>query len=216
MRYRTELNILVWWLERIRENDLKDKGKDKRLTVKGGGSSKLSIEQFILVARDAREELRALDRFNEVASGLDIRHFLIREGEQFAAWRNPLAGGQGKNIDEFLRVLYRDAQGDEAGGYLLIPEGSGLSRGFLVFPGQLLLKTATYLAAREKHLCNHRTGSGKLVLEDIENHFQEYGIDFASAAEARPLLIKELQVLGLLTGSPDAGSSVAVTCPYTL
>jgi hypothetical protein len=48
----------------------------------------------------------------------------------------------------------------------------------------------------------------------VEDHFGQYGIDFTMAVDARPLLMKELQAMGLLSGSPDAGSSVAVTCPY--
>jgi hypothetical protein len=69
------------------------------------------------------------------------------------------------------------------------------------------------LAAKAKQ-DNGLGGGGRLVLKDIEDHFEEYGINFSLAAEARPLLMAELQSLGLLAGSPDAGSSVAVTCPY--
>jgi len=155
-----------------------------------------------------------MERFRAIADGLDVRTFLTREGEAFAAWRNPLMRGQGKNIDEFFRVLYRAELGDEAGGYLLVPEGRGARRGFRVFPGQMLLKTATYLAAQGRWSSRPRRGAGKLVLEDVEEHFGQYGIDFSTAADARPLLMKELQEMGLLTGSPDAGSSVAVACPY--
>jgi hypothetical protein len=53
-----------------------------------------------------------------------------------------------------------------------------------------------------------------LVLQDVEDHFSQYGIDFSTAADARPLLMNELQAMGLLRGSPDAGSSVAVANPY--
>jgi hypothetical protein len=84
-----------------------------------------------------------------------------------------------------------------------------------VFPGQLLLQTLTFLAAKAKQTAHGNVpGGGKLVLRDIEEHFAQYGIDFSLAADARPLLIEELQGLGLLNGSPDAGSSVAVACPF--
>ena len=121
---------------------------------------------------------------------------------------------QGKNIDEFFRVLYKAALGDEEGGYLLNPQGRGTMRGFLVFPGQLLLKTITYLAAKNKWSSQAGRGAGKLVLQDVEELFQEYGIDFTTAADARPLLMNQLQAMGLLSGSPDAGSSVEVACPF--
>jgi hypothetical protein len=207
MKHRVEVNIFLRCLEKVRPIEI----NDKKLRIYEAGGNTISIEHLLVIVREASSDLRALWRFREVADRLDIRRFLTREGELFSAWRDPLLKGQGKNIDEFLRVLYRAALGDEAGGYLLIPEGRGASRGFRVFPGQLLLKTVTYLSAQDLRTFR---GGGKLVLEDIENHFQQYGIDFSSAADARPLFMQELQVIGLLTGSPDAGSSVAVACPY--
>ena len=74
---------------------------------------------------------------------------------------------------------------------------------------------ATYLAERNKRLDSSSGGTGRLVLEDVERLFDEYGIDFSAVAAARPLLIKELQMMGLLVGSPDAGSSVDVACAYS-
>lgn len=210
MKCRVEVNILLYCLEQARPEQL----RGKKLTRGGAGSDVLALEALLALARDAVSDIRDSDRFREVAQGLSVQTFLTREGEQFSAWRNPLMKGQGKNIDEFFRVLYRAELGDEEGGYLLAPEGRGAKRGFRVFPGQLLLKTATYLAAQDKWSCQPRGGAGKLVLQDVEELFGQYGIDFSTAADARPLLMKELQAMGLLTGSPDAGSSVAVACPY--
>lgn len=210
MRHRVELNILIYWLETIREGDI----KGKRLSLHGNSAGDISVVRLLEIARDASKELRVVDRYKAIAPGLGIRHFLIREGEFFPAWRDPLRKGQGKNIDEFLRVMYRDEIGDETGGYLLIPEGRGTGRGFRVFPGQLLIKTITYLAAQDKQSDYTRGGGGKLVLGDVESHFHQYGVDFSNAADARPLLMQEMQAMGLLKGSPDAGSSVAVSCPY--
>ena len=210
MKCRVEVNILLKSLEKVRGDEI----KGKRLNLEGGGRDKIGIEQLLALTRNASADIRNMERFKAVAEGLDVRTFLTREGEVFAAWRNPLMRGQGKNIDEFFRVLYRAEVGDEAGGYLLVPEGRGAKRGFRVFPGQMLLKTVTYLAAESKSSSRPHGGGGKLVLQDVEEHFGQYGIDFSTAADARPLLMKELQAMGLLTGSPDAGSSVAVACPY--
>ena len=210
MKCRVEVNILLYCLEQARAEQV----GDKRLTRGGAGSDVLPLEALLSLARDASGDIRGSDRFIEIARGMDVQTFLTREGEQFSAWRNPLMKGQGKNIDEFFRVLYRAELGDEEGGYLLAPEGRGAKRGFRVFPGQLLLKTVTYMAAQDKWSCQPRGEAGKLVLQDVEELFGQYGIDFSTAADARPLLMKELQAMGLLTGSPDAGSSVAVACPY--
>jgi hypothetical protein len=207
MKHRIEINILLHCLELVRPAEI----KNKRLSTLRGGADTLTVEQLLSIARDSSSDFRTRDWFMQVDKNLDVRRFLTRKGELSAAWRNPLLKGQGKNIDEFLRVMYRAELGDEAGGYLLVPEGRGPGRGFRVFPGQLLLKTITYLAARGR---SYDGAGGKLVLEDVENHLQQYGVDFSSAAEARPLLMQELQAMGLLAGSPDAGSSVAVSCPY--
>lgn len=210
MKCRVEMNILLYYLEMVRGDQL----KGRTLNLSGGGREVLGIDGLLTMAMNASGDVHRLESYVHIAAGLDVQTFLTREGEQFSAWRNPLMSGQGKNIDEFFRVLYRAELGDEAGGYLIAPEGRGSKRGFRVFPGQLLLKTMTYLAAKRKWSGQRRGGGGKLVLQDVEDHFCQYGIDFSTAADARPLLMKELQAMGLLTGSPDAGSSVAVACPY--
>jgi len=209
MKCRVELNILLYNLEKVR----KEQVNGRILNLDGGGPRTMSINELLLIARDASGDIRGLERFEQVAKDLSVETFLTREGEMFPAWRNPRMGGQGKNIDEFFRVLYKAELGDETGGYLLAPVGRGPRRGFRVFPGQMLLKTITYLAAQAKR-SNLGRGGGMLVLQDVENHFAQYGIDFSTAADARPLLMNELRAMGLLTGSPDAGSSVAVRCPY--
>lgn len=210
MKKRVELNILLYLLERTGTGMI----TNKRLEIQGAGSGVLTVEQLLQVTREATSDMKSSKWFREEAVEEKFQDFLTRKAEQHAAWRDPLKKGQGKNIDEFFRVLYRDNLGDEVGGYLLLPEGRGRTRGFRVFPGQLLLKTIAFLAAHDKQTNSTTRGGGRLVLEDVENHFQQYGIDFSYAADARPLLMRELQAMGLLTGSPDAGSSVAVACPY--
>ena len=69
---------------------------------------------------------------------------------------------------------------------------------------------------RKTNKNNGLKGGGQMVLGDIEKHFQEYGIDFGLAADARPYLIESLINMGLLSGSPDAGSNVTVKSPYKI
>ncbi len=210
MKKRIELNILLYLLQSVRP----EKISNKRLEIKGAGSEVLTVELLLQIFWEAIGDMKSSKWFQEFAGEGKFQDFLIRMAEQHAAWRDPLKKGQGKNIDEFFRVLYRDNLGDEVGGYLLLPEGRGRTRGFRVIPGQLLLKTIAFLAAHSKKTNNNTQGGGKLVLEDVEIHFKKYGIDFSYAADARPLLMRELQAMGLLSGSPDAGNSVAVECPY--
>ena len=210
MKRRIELSILLYCIEQVRPNLL----EGKKLSLNEEGRGMLGIEQLLVVARESASDIRALERFQLVSKDLSVATFLTREGEQFHGWRNPLMRGQGKNIDEFFRVLYKAEEGDEAGGYLLTPVGRAESKGFRVFPGQLLLKTLTYLAAMNKQENLNHDDAGMLVLQNVEDRFAQYGVDFSGSADARPLLMKELQAMGLLAGSPDAGSDVAVANPY--
>ncbi len=214
MRCRVEVNIMLRWIEIMEADGV----RNKTLNVEPVSGSTLSISDLLPLARNARERMSCDHRFADDVSGLSTRTLLTRVGERFAAWRNPLKSGQGKNIDEFFRVLYRASIGDEYGGYLLIPEGRGSSRGFAVLPGQLLLTTIAYLAAACPSSMSPvtRHGSGKLMLRNIEDHFAQYGVQFASTLDARPYLVDSLRAMGLLAGSPDAGSSVAVTSPFRL
>jgi len=205
VRCRVELNVMLYALAKLRPTEFNDKFE---VVTTDGGGNRIKLSELLLVARRASEALRAEPACQEAGS---VGTCVARYSEQFAAWRDPLTNGQGKNIDEFLRVLYRAERGDEAGGHLLVRSGRGESAGFRIFPGQMLLQLVAMLAAQAKQGSG---GGGRLVLKDIEDLFEEYGINFSLAAEARPLLIAELQSLGLLAGSPDAGSSVAVTSPF--
>lgn len=210
MKCRVEINIFLYCMESIKPTIF----GDKTLSLDGEGSKELSIRGLLDLVQNMSGEIRNTDRFNDIARGQGIKTFLTREGEQFSAWRNPLRSGQGKNIDEFLRVLYRGQVGDEGGSYLLDAHGRGINRAFQVFPGQLLLKTIACLSDKKGRDDNANTGTGILMLQDIEDTFSEYGIDFATHADARPRLVQKLREMGLLVGSPDAGSSVAINSPW--
>jgi hypothetical protein len=212
MRHRVELDMLLFRIGVI--DSARFAGR--KLTTCDRGDKGLPIVDFLCAIRDCGDALRSSERYRELAGGLDTARFLAREGEAFSAWRDPLNAGQGKNIDEFLRVLYRAKNGDEAGGYLLEAMGRGDRRGFRVLPGQEMLKVVAFLAAQENRARASRGGiaTGHLALADLEGHFHEYGINFGEAAEARPAVMAELKSMGMLVGSPDAGRSAAVACPY--
>ena len=133
IRCRVELNVALFCLEQLRP----DAVRGRVLSTRKVGQGSLRLIDALGLARATSETLRAESVFGGAANaGI----FLARVSESFRAWRDPLNKGQGKNIDEFLRVLYRAESGDEAGGYLLIREGRAESAGFRVFPGQLLLQ----------------------------------------------------------------------------
>ena len=188
---------------------------NKRLVIKERVKGvDLSINKLLTLANEASAGLKSTLHYRKEGVN-NYSEVLTRKGEKFKSWLNPRGtGGVGSNILEFLNVLYEDTDKEELGEHLLIRHRYGPKIiGFKVFPGQLLLNTVTILAGIEKH--KKKGGGGQLVLEDIEKHFEKYGIDFGKANDARPTLINQLKAMGLLSGSPDAGGSVAVICPYT-
>jgi hypothetical protein len=208
IRCRVELNAMIYLLEQLRPEQI----TGKKLVLNQASKGQIGLSELFSVAAGASGEMKASEAVRGCPS---FETSLARISEAYPAWRNPYAHGQGKNINEFLMVLYKAETGDEEGGHLLIREGRSDSAGFRTFPGPLLLQLMAFLAFRAKGADGRIVGGGTgLNLRDIENHFKTYGIDFGSAAETRPLLTRELQNLGLLVGSPDAGSSVAVTVPF--
>jgi hypothetical protein len=196
MRARVELNLLVAVIEKYSGVDL----QGTVLTVLSTGSGRKPLADLVTTAGNCSKAIR--DDLGE----LSLRAALTRKCQSYKAWVAPRkqGSGQGKNYDEFLRVLRRMTKGDEDGSYLLTPD----SNGFIVFPGQLMLKLIAYFAAEE-------VNRGALVLANVEAHFAEYGIDFGKSAGARPRLISTLQDIGMLRGSPDAGDSVEIRRPFS-
>ena len=209
IRDRIKINYILWDLEKIVGEEI----KNKHLKINGMPTGRgLSIYKLLTLADAASSQLKSTKHYMD-AKVDNYKDFLTRKSENFSLWLKPRRVGVGGNIQEFFNVLYHDSNADQLGGHLLESHRSGRSIvGFQVFPGQLLLKTITILAGRKKH--NLPGGGGLLVLGDIERHFEKYGVDFGKANEARPALADRLKSMGLLSGSPDAGASVAVICPY--
>jgi hypothetical protein len=198
VKARNELNILVALVEKYAGHDW----KDKTITLHSGSHEDLGVLELLTAGLKAKETL------NSELEGVSLDVSLTRFCEKFPAWRQPVAAtsGPAKGYREHLLVLRKMAQGDEDGGYLVIPNKQ-LNSGVIIFPGNLMLKLLTYLAAR-------RTDGRQLIFADVEEHFRKYGIDFGEKGEIRPKLIASMQDMGLLKGSPDAGDSVAVSNPY--
>lgn len=198
MRARVELRLLVREIvARNADRFTAAGGEKRRLSLDTEGASYLTLDQLLSLARQMDWE--------NVAEG-PLRQWLTRAAEKWPAWRSPRTRGQGKNIDEFIRVLYR-ADDDDSGSGLLIRCPSSTTK---IVPGHRLLQLFAFLAEKRKARAKGKSERGKLVLRDLEEHFFDYGVDFRSSAFGRPLLIKRLMEGGILVGSPDAGESAAV------
>ena len=198
MRARVELRLLVREVETKNSERFKAaSGEMKTLSLDRRGASFITLDDLLVLAQNSD--------WSTVADGKTLRQWLTREAEKYPAWRSPRTRGQGKNIDELIRVLYRSAD-DDSGSGLLIRCPATTTK---IVPGHRLLQLFAFLAARAKSRSRESDG-GKLVLRDIEGHLYDYGIDFRSSSFGRPLLIERLMEGGFLVGSPDAGESAEV------
>ena len=200
MRARVELRILVREVQMMNTDWFRaETGEAKVLSLDRRGAGFIRLGDLLDLARSCD--------WSSVADKQTLRQWLTRQAEKYPAWRSPRTRGQGKNIDEFIRVLYR-SEDDDSGSGLLIrlrrPETTTKT-----VPGHRLLQLFAFLAAQAKFRSRQRE-AGKLVLRDIEQHLYDYGIDFRSTSPGRPLLIKKLMEGGFLVGSPDAGESAEV------
>lgn len=198
MRARVELRLLVHEVMKMNTEDLTAaNGEVKALSLSRRGAGFITLGDLLVLAQNCD--------WSTVVDGQTLRQWLTREAEKYSAWRSPRTRGQGKNIDEFIRVIYRSADDDSGSGLLIrCPETTTK-----IVPGHRLLQLFAFLAARAK-LRSHGKDGGKLVLRDIEQHLYDYGIDFRSSSFGRPLLMEKLMEGGFLVGSPDAGESAEV------
>ncbi len=201
MQSRVELRLMVQELEGTHSGKFRSaSGDPRRLSLTSEGASWLPLSKLLELARGME--------WPRITGGERVRLWLTRSAEGWPAWRSPRARGQGKNIDEFLRVLRLDA--DDSGSGLLDSDRRGAMK---IVPGHRLLQLFAFLATKRKVRAKHPQDGGKLVLRDIESHLYEYGIDFRSSSYGRPLLMEKLVEGGLLVGSPDAGESAEVLNP---
>ena len=198
MRARVELRLLVREVESMNTDRFKAaSGEAKTLSLDRQGAGHITLNDLLDLAQNCD--------WSSVVDGKTVRQWLTREAEKYPAWRSPRMRGQGKNIDEFIRVLYRSAD-DDSGSGLLIRCPATTTK---IVPGHRLLQLFALLAAQAK-VRERGQERGKLVLRDIEQHLYAYGIDFRSSSFGRPLLIEKLMEGGFLVGSPDAGESAEV------
>lgn len=198
MRARVELRLLVRKVEKMNAGHFAATGeRRKTLSLGREGADYVTLVNLLLLAQNTD--------WTKVVDQQTLRQWLTREAEKYPAWRSPRTRGQGKNIDEFIRVLYRSADDDSGSGLLIRCPGTTTQ----IVPGHRLLQLFAFLAARYKSR-SQGTEGGKLVLRDIEQHLYDYGIDFRSSSFGRPLLIEKLLEGGFLAGSPDAGESAEV------
>lgn len=136
---------------------------------------------------------------------------VLRHAESAPAWAVPVKAGQGKNIEEFLRVVRSDHVGESDDAYLL-ERGPKNKKLFRAFPGHRVLSLYTLLAHAEKSFASGEPT--RLILSDLESHFRRLGIDFSLIGGVRAQLLKTLAAQGILIGTPDAGDGVELESPF--
>jgi hypothetical protein len=202
VKARVELSLLTYLVRHA----LGEKSIEGTLTSTKNGKGRIPVSEWLVRCRNAGEFL-GLN-----GTPTEIRLLIIPFAQQWGAWLDPQENGQGKNIEEFLRILLRLSKADDDDGYILTSTAKGGFEKAVLFPGPAMLRAALVLASARKRGSLTKT-QGKLVLSDLEGFFADYGVDFAASAGARPQLISELSRLGFLKGSPDAGDSAELVAP---
>lgn len=201
---RVETSLLMYLLKEAGTDFL-----DRTLKVEAGGAREIGLEEIPVAFQNKREALVSL------ASPDAMVTQLRRLCERYPMWRRPTSYGQTKNLDEFLRVLWcLDVEDNDEGFIARRIRGAG--EALLIFPGAGATKLMAFFADRDRIGKNGEAQRRRLLLEDLEQHFDAYGIDFSSVVGARPRLIDQLSSLGLLRGSPDAGSGAWLNTPLAV
>jgi hypothetical protein len=201
-RARVELSVLLYALYTVRPA-IAARG----LTVTGGGKD-ISVDELLLEYKSASVAIRAL------ADEGSFTQWLRRGCEHFPMWLRPEDRGQAKNLAELLRVLWVFDIDDNDEGYLA-RKVTGSGNALIIFPGPGLTKLMCFFAERARQAGGRSLHTRRLLLHDLEQHFREYGIDFARVAGARPRLLDQLSRLGILKGSPDAGDGAWIDAPMS-
>ena len=81
------------------------------MSLDQAGSNYITLARLLDLARSCD--------WSTVVDGKPLRQWLTRKAEKYPAWRSPRTRGQGKNIDEFIRVLYRSSDDDSGSGLLI-------------------------------------------------------------------------------------------------
>jgi len=197
---RIKLTLLFY----ILENTLPEEIFRKHIDIDACTSDRISLFDFfekVLVFKEKIKNFLFLD------SNQSIDQYLSRQSESYMGYKDPLNTSILKNMSELLRVLREPDSGFDSGG-LLIPKKNSKRQliGYVVFPQPALIRLFTFLA------CNRKVNE-KIMIKDLIDHFEAYGIDFSRSNEARENLSKALMQLGLLEGSPDAGANAIIGSP---
>lgn len=209
MRARVRLSVLL--------EDLRDKGilADEHLegtlvAKRAAAPGELKILDLLRRVA-ARRDTYAKQVRSEMGIG-DVGDFAERRAarlcEEYSAWRKPLDVGPGKLLKWLMYPLYCVGQFDERGSHLMVQPQRRLM--FTIEPGPLVLQFMTLMRSIQMR----RSASRPPVLRDVEEHMRHYGVDFAARPQGRTLLVSQMQHIGLLVGSADAGESARIRNPY--
>ena len=189
--------------------------------------SDTQLEMTLVAKRTAgNQEMQISELLGRVAAGRDTYSRMVqaemrigdvsdlaarraaRLCEQYSAWRKPLEAGPGKLLRWLMYPLYCVGQFDERGSQLMVQPRRQLM--FTIEPGPLVLQ----FMALMRSIQMRPNASRAPVLRDVEEHMRAYGVDFSARPQGRSLLVSQMQHIGLLAGSADAGESARIRNPY--
>lgn len=122
--------------------------------------------------------------------------------------------GTSKNLYEFLahslrRRLVRDAEMKEHDqGYLLVKSSTSRNAPWVVRPGPALIMALCYTTHRSMN-------DAPVTLQDLARRFSQYGVRLSTGDLVEGEIARDLESLGLVVDSPDAGGGRLVINPFS-
>lgn len=122
--------------------------------------------------------------------------------------------GAPKNLLEFMAHTLqkrreereRNIQYDH--GYLLAQPTNAKNSPYVVRPGPVLLMAMCYCTAMEMR-------GAPTTLQDLANHFSRYGIKVSTGDLQEGMLARDLEEIGVIIDSPDAGGGRLIVNPFS-
>lgn len=200
-RARLGINLLL--------NSLDDQGAEWRWPAVVSGPSGMPVaEQICLFLEHVSGKRNRLHK--------DPRGWMtVQLSEVIEEEHSKVSGNAGtpKNLHEFLTHTLRRRHAKEATfkehdqGYLLAKTSSHPSAPWIVRPGPVLLLVMCYTT------CSSMPGV-PATLQDLASHLGHYGVRLSTGDLQEGIVARDLEALGILVDSPDAGGGRLVLNPF--
>ena len=183
---------------------------EKTLVINNpANDSELSISELLLKLKKHRELIidYCKSEYEDLSKENCLQTFISRKARKYSSYRKPAANSPkspSTNMLYMMNCSRASAINDWRGSHLFEVKYSPEAL-WRVKPGPLAIQMFA-------HLAHSRISGRRLLFSDLLNQMESYGLD-TSLEEGRLDLMDSLSSLGMLDGSPDAGTSLRLKNP---